>query len=163
MNTRNASMNLRRSGVWSLYAFQSVCTAAVLLGGGGVDFEDELDFGPIGVDVVKRRSVGTLSRFGNSVNKKIRDQPSNSSRSMRNFGFVSHLSLVKNRTRISWLSGRGIHRLRELPYNIEEGLGEFLPPQALKTVALDYQQGLLDRLNEAVRGGCCSSRCKCMG
>jgi hypothetical protein len=47
-------MNLRRSGVWSLYAFQSVCTAVVLLGGGGVDFEDdELDFGPIGVDVVK--------------------------------------------------------------------------------------------------------------
>ncbi|KAI0347001.1 manganese and iron superoxide dismutase [Trametopsis cervina] len=35
---------------------------------------------------------------------------------------------------------------------MEEGLGEFLPPQALKVVAEEYQQGLLDRLNEEVAG-----------
>ena len=31
-------------------------------------------------------------------------------------------------------------------------MGSFLPPPALKLVAEDYQQGLLDRLNEEVKG-----------
>jgi len=31
-------------------------------------------------------------------------------------------------------------------------MGDFLPPAALKTIALEYQQGLLDRLNDEVRG-----------
>lgn len=31
-------------------------------------------------------------------------------------------------------------------------MGEFLTPQGLKMVAVDYQQGLLDRLNEQVEG-----------
>ncbi|KAF7433477.1 hypothetical protein PC9H_005429 [Pleurotus ostreatus] len=45
---------------------------------------------------------------------------------------------------------RSIHRRRPLPYSIEEGLGNFLPPQALKVVAEDYQEGLLERLNEQI-------------
>ncbi|KAF9071030.1 Manganese/iron superoxide dismutase [Rhodocollybia butyracea] len=39
-----------------------------------------------------------------------------------------------------------------LPYDVNKGLGEFLPPAALKVVSFDYQKGLLDRLNEEVRG-----------
>ena len=47
---------------------------------------------------------------------------------------------------------RSLHRRKELPYSIENGLGDFLPPSALKQVALDYQEGLLQRLNDEVRG-----------
>jgi Fe-Mn family superoxide dismutase len=39
-----------------------------------------------------------------------------------------------------------------LEYPIEDGLGAFLPPPALKMLAVDYQDGLLQRLNEEVRG-----------
>ena len=31
-------------------------------------------------------------------------------------------------------------------------MGDFLSPAALKVVAVDYQQGLLDRLNEQIKG-----------
>ncbi|KAF9268277.1 hypothetical protein L218DRAFT_893210 [Marasmius fiardii PR-910] len=47
---------------------------------------------------------------------------------------------------------RALHTPVQLKYRVEEGLGEFLPPDALKVVAVEYQQGLLDRLNEEVRG-----------
>lgn len=47
---------------------------------------------------------------------------------------------------------RRIHTLRPLPYDIDEGLGNFLSPEALKTVAHEYQLGLLERLNEEVAG-----------
>jgi len=47
---------------------------------------------------------------------------------------------------------RSVHHVRSLPYGVEDGLGEFLSPQALKVVAQDYQQGLLERLNELVKG-----------
>ncbi|KAG6919298.1 hypothetical protein DXG01_007430 [Tephrocybe rancida] len=49
-------------------------------------------------------------------------------------------------------ASRNIHKRVPLPYPIEGGLGEFLPPAALKTVAVDYQEGLLKRLDEEVRG-----------
>ncbi|KAH9967728.1 hypothetical protein BGW80DRAFT_1339737 [Lactifluus volemus] len=39
-----------------------------------------------------------------------------------------------------------------LPYEVEHGMGDFLPPAALKLIAEDYQQGLLDRLNEQIKG-----------
>ncbi|KAN0139928.1 hypothetical protein V8E53_002233, partial [Lactarius tabidus] len=39
-----------------------------------------------------------------------------------------------------------------LPYKIVNGMGDFLPPAALKVIAEDYQQGLLDRLNEQIKG-----------
>ena len=38
-----------------------------------------------------------------------------------------------------------------LPYKIEDGMGDFLSPSALKIIAEDYQQGLLDRLNEQIK------------
>ncbi|KAF8076041.1 manganese superoxide dismutase [Lyophyllum atratum] len=47
---------------------------------------------------------------------------------------------------------RNLHQRIPLPYPIEGGLGDFLPPPALKTVAVDYQEGLLQRLDEEVRG-----------
>ncbi|KAF9821049.1 hypothetical protein IEO21_01026 [Rhodonia placenta] len=50
-----------------------------------------------------------------------------------------------------WMRTRSLHERRPLAYSIEEGLGDFLPPRALKTIAEDYQEGLLERLNEQVR------------
>lgn len=50
------------------------------------------------------------------------------------------------------MQSRALHKRKELSYPIEEGLGTFLSPDALKIIAVDYQQGLLDRLNDQVRG-----------
>ncbi len=36
-------------------------------------------------------------------------------------------------------------------------MGDFLSPAALKVVAEDYQQGLLDRLNEQIKGNASAS------
>ena len=49
-------------------------------------------------------------------------------------------------------SRRTIHVRVPLPYEIEDGLGDFLSPDALRVVAVEYQQGLLDRLNEQIKG-----------
>ena len=49
-------------------------------------------------------------------------------------------------------SKRSYHQLEKLPYPIESGLGQFLPPEALKVVAIDYQAGLLQQLDEELRG-----------
>lgn len=48
---------------------------------------------------------------------------------------------------------RNVHDVRLPPYKIEDGLGDFLSPDALRGIAVDYQEGLLQRLNELVRGG----------
>jgi hypothetical protein len=47
---------------------------------------------------------------------------------------------------------RNLHKRRALLYPIEDGLGEFLPPAALKAVAEEYHDGLLRRLNEETQG-----------
>lgn len=47
---------------------------------------------------------------------------------------------------------RALHQRAQLPYKVEDGVGDFLPPAALKTIAVDYQEGLLENLNEQVRG-----------
>jgi len=47
-----------------------------------------------------------------------------------------------------------LHTLKPLPYPIERGLGKFLPPQALKVLQFEYQNGLLERLNEQIYGVC---------
>ncbi|KAF9782792.1 Manganese/iron superoxide dismutase [Thelephora terrestris] len=47
---------------------------------------------------------------------------------------------------------RHIHTVKQLPYPVENGLGDFLPPAALKTIGVEYQQGLLERLSEQVHG-----------
>lgn len=48
------------------------------------------------------------------------------------------------------LGRRHAHMPRPLPYPIEGGLGNFLPPQSLQTL-VDYQDGLLERLNQEIR------------
>ena len=45
-----------------------------------------------------------------------------------------------------------IHVRVPLPYKVEDGMGDFLSPAGLKVIAEDYQQGLLDRLNEQIKG-----------
>ena len=47
---------------------------------------------------------------------------------------------------------RTMHNRLQLPYPIEEGMGNFLSPEGLRMIAEEYQQGLLDRLNEEVKG-----------
>ncbi|CAK5262673.1 unnamed protein product [Mycena citricolor] len=47
--------------------------------------------------------------------------------------------------------GQFDHLPLPLPYSMKDGLGKFLPPPALETVAMDYQLGLLKRLTEEVR------------
>lgn len=47
---------------------------------------------------------------------------------------------------------RGLHKRRALLYKLEDGLGEFLPPPALKTIAVDWHGGLLERLNDEIKG-----------
>jgi len=56
-------------------------------------------------------------------------------------------------TLLPWsTSRRTIHVRVPLPYKVEDGMGDFLSPAALKVIAEDYQQGLLDRLNEQIKG-----------
>ncbi|KAA1466026.1 hypothetical protein DENSPDRAFT_862199 [Dentipellis sp. KUC8613] len=55
-------------------------------------------------------------------------------------------------SRLRSFPARHIHTRLPLPYNVEDGMGEFLTPEGLKLIAVDYQQGLLDRLNDAVKG-----------
>lgn len=47
---------------------------------------------------------------------------------------------------------RSVHTRPPLEYDLDEGLPPFLSPEALKTIAIDYQDGLLERLNDEVRG-----------
>ncbi|SCV72236.1 BQ2448_4930 [Microbotryum intermedium] len=47
---------------------------------------------------------------------------------------------------------RNLHQRVPLPYQLEQGLEPFLSPTALRTIAVDWQQGVLTRLNELVRG-----------
>lgn len=57
------------------------------------------------------------------------------------------------------IQSRQVHNRLPPPYPVEEGLGDFLPPQALKVVAEEYQHGLLERLNEEVAGAfVCTTR-----
>ncbi|KAG5644936.1 hypothetical protein DXG03_007401 [Asterophora parasitica] len=56
------------------------------------------------------------------------------------------------RLKSRWGARRDLHQRIPLPYDVEGGLGNFLPPAALKAVAVDYQDGLLQRLNDEVRG-----------
>ena len=62
------------------------------------------------------------------------------------------MSIVSDEGRVNIPDGLSGRWRRTSP--IEDGLGKFLPPDALKVVAEDYQQGLLDRLNDAVKGLC---------
>ncbi|KAF8495159.1 hypothetical protein F5888DRAFT_1712544 [Russula emetica] len=62
-------------------------------------------------------------------------------------------SAAARSTLLPWsTSRRTIHVRVPLPYKVEDGVGDFLSPAALKIIAEDYQQGLLDRLNEQIKG-----------
>ena len=41
---------------------------------------------------------------------------------------------------------------RALPYAVEDGLAPLFTPEALQSIGVEYQQGLLDRLNDETRG-----------
>ncbi|KAI1793016.1 Manganese/iron superoxide dismutase [Ganoderma leucocontextum] len=74
---------------------------------------------------------------------------------MSNFGLrvaASTSRAVRAASRSCRVQSRALHQRRQLSYPVEEGLGTFLPPHSLKMLAEDYQQGLLDRLNDQVRG-----------
>ncbi|KAJ3936870.1 MAG: manganese superoxide dismutase [Lentinula lateritia] len=60
--------------------------------------------------------------------------------------------IVRGCRRASSSSTRRLHTAKPLPYDPAKGLGDFLPPEALKVVGVEYQKGLLDRLNDEVRG-----------
>lgn len=47
---------------------------------------------------------------------------------------------------------RALHHRVPLPYAPDQGIPGFLSPDALRTVAVDWQDGLLTRLNDLVRG-----------
>ncbi|KAG1857285.1 hypothetical protein C8R48DRAFT_607599 [Suillus tomentosus] len=47
-----------------------------------------------------------------------------------------------------WGARRHLHSRIELDYKVDEGLANFMSPRTLKMVSEEYQQGLLDRLNE---------------
>ncbi|TDL29795.1 manganese and iron superoxide dismutase [Rickenella mellea] len=54
-------------------------------------------------------------------------------------------------TRTRYNVSRELHTKKPLPYKVEDGLGHFLPPQALRTIE-EWQEGLLERLNVEVKG-----------
>ncbi|KAJ7781623.1 manganese superoxide dismutase [Mycena metata] len=65
-------------------------------------------------------------------------------------------SLIRARRPLIPRGTRGVvgqfnHLPLPLPYDIKDGLGEFLPPPALEAVAMEYQLGLLARLTDEVR------------
>ena len=91
--------------------------------------------------VVTRRGLGVFGKHVQSRN------PKHSLRITKMLRLVStHSPILRSR-----LGTRNIHKRIPLPYSINDGLGKFLPPAALQTL-VDYQDGLLSRLNEEVRG-----------
>ncbi|KAJ7229007.1 manganese superoxide dismutase [Mycena pura] len=73
-----------------------------------------------------------------------------------NFVWRSRYSLLRARRSLIPRGTRGVtgqfdHLPLPLPYDIKDGLGNFLPPPALEAVAVEYQLGLLARLTDEVR------------
>ena len=64
----------------------------------------------------------------------------------------SILTAPRCATGLRQLARRNLHTRKELPYSIEDGLGNFMSPRTLQMVGVEYQQGLLDRLNDYLRG-----------
>jgi superoxide dismutase, Fe-Mn family len=50
------------------------------------------------------------------------------------------------------LAVRLLHRLPRYHFDVDQGMGDFLTPAGLKALAVEYQTGLLDRINEIVQG-----------
>ncbi|KAG1773843.1 Manganese/iron superoxide dismutase [Suillus occidentalis] len=62
------------------------------------------------------------------------------------------MSSASLRRASSSLTGYILHSRVELDYKVDEGLANFMSPRTLKMVSEEYQQGLLDRLNEMFPG-----------
>ncbi len=50
------------------------------------------------------------------------------------------------------MSHRNVHTVPNLRHDIDEGIGDFLSPKALRLLAVEYQGGLLSRLNDLAKG-----------
>ncbi len=50
------------------------------------------------------------------------------------------------------VSHRNVHTVPNLRHDIDEGIGDFLSPKALRLLAVEYQGGLLSRLNDLAKG-----------
>lgn len=77
---------------------------------------------------------------------------------------VATSSAAKSATpalRAQWTARRCLHVRRALPYAVEDGLAPLFTPEALQTIGVEYQQGLLDRLNEEIRGKWCIAGVLC--
>ena len=99
-----------------------------------------------------RRDVARA--FGKHVQSKLKNKLSIIDKNI--WYMASCLRLVSINSRPSSvlksrLGTRNIHKRIPLPYPIRGGLGKFLPQPALETL-VEYQDGLLSRLNEEVRG-----------
>ena len=68
MNAWKASMNLRRSGVWSRYDFQSVDTATEVSDDEDDGFED--DFGPAMLKVLKLAATDDVDERNSSKQRQ---------------------------------------------------------------------------------------------
>lgn len=169
-------MNFRRSAVWSLYAFHKDWITFEDAGGA---LKDEVDFGAMSgiCDVYSGRCGGYFRSFQiwgrdfPAARKKLDTSALQFYRIVTsNFGIyhsdrstMSSRLIASTSSRISRFSSakrhaiiprfsRNVHARRALAYPVEEGLGDFLPPPALKSLAVDYQDGLLQRLTDEVRG-----------
>jgi Fe-Mn family superoxide dismutase len=66
---------------------------------------------------------------------------------------MNSLRRLRPLLKVQCLGGqRHLHTPRNLPFDVQQGLGEFLTPEGCKLVALDFQKGLLDRINELIPG-----------
>ena len=150
-NVKNASMNLSRSGVLFKYDFQSTETGLDTL----AVVVCEACFGPAMVVATwnwpdefgpKRKSVCVEKFSPASTPSSVMHTPG------LRLASSSLLAASKKPCRTPWTPRRHVHMRKHLPYNIEDGLGNFMSSRTLQMVAVEYQQGLLDRLSQECRG-----------
>ena len=125
MNVKKASMNLRRSGVFCMYDVHSA-------------------------DSVCEDGLGPAMIRGGAKDRKW-NRRTCLQLFLMNAARV-RLAASKKTCPTPWAPRRHVHTRRELPYKIGNGLGAFMSPRTLQMVAVEYQQGLLDRLNAECRG-----------
>ena len=173
-------MNLSRPGVVSTYARQSVSTAfplsakpafALEVPGAlaGVPAADlgamvvESAYGMLRERVGTRRGMMGPGRTAGDALQKFADgqrvtRVCTLMHSLRRVALASRRATASAANaaspalRVHWTARRCLHVRRALPYAVEDGLAPLFSPEALQTLAVDYQQGLLDRLNEETRG-----------
>ena len=60
-------------------------------------------------------------------------------------------NIIKSQS-TKFLGSRTYHSVPPSKFKVENGLGSFMSSKTLQSVSQDWQQGLLDRLNDVVRG-----------